>query len=149
MSDPDKGGTSLDGYLPCRLASVVVRLPEAFARVVLASEPVGAGTFEIPIAIEQARQLALAVSGEKAPRPLTGNLVTEVLAAYGIEVPYVAITGIADGNVLAELAVAGADGEVRTFQARPSDALIIALLQPVAAPILVSRELFGQPGPPE
>lgn len=142
MSAPDRHPTSLEGYLPCRLTSLTVRLPESYARVLLTTEAKPASNLEIPIALEQARQLALAISKEKAPRPLIGDLVTEIMTSYGLQIPYVAITGIADGNVLAEMATVASDGKVRTFPARPSDALIIGFLQPVAAPILVAPELF-------
>jgi bifunctional DNase/RNase len=102
--------------------------------------------FEIPISIEQARQLALIVAKERAPRPMTAELMQDVLASYGFNVSYVALDEVVDGNVHAVLAISSQDGRTRLFSARPSDAIMLALLQPVQAPILVTPQLVGQRG---
>jgi bifunctional DNase/RNase len=99
--------------------------------------------FEIPISIEQARQLALIIAKERAPRPMTPELMQNVFVSYGLSVSYVALQDVVDGNVHAILAVSGHDGKTSLFSARPSDAIMLALLQPVQAPILVAPQLVG------
>ncbi len=142
MLEPDS--FNLAGLVPCRLVRVGVDLPEPFARVTLLPDDTSLMEFEIPISIEQARQLALIVAKERAPRPMTAELMQDVLASYGFNVSYVALDEVVDGNVHAVLALSGQDGRTRLFSARPSDAIMLALLQPVQAPILVAPNLVGR-----
>jgi len=137
---------NLAGFVPCRLVRVGVDLPEPFARVTLLPDDTSLMEFEIPISIEQARQLALIVAKERAPRPMTAELMQDVLASYGFNVSYVALDEVVGGNVHAVLAISGQDGRTRLFSARPSDAIMLALLQPVQAPIMVAPQLVGQRG---
>jgi bifunctional DNase/RNase len=134
----------LVGFVPCRVVRVGVDLPEPFTRVTLAPDDLSLVDFEIPISIEQARQLALILAKERAPRPMTAELMVDVLGIYGLSVSYVALESVVEGNVHAVLAVSGQNGKTRLFSARPSDSIMLALLQPVPAPILVAREMVTQ-----
>ncbi|MGC9154998.1 MAG: bifunctional nuclease family protein [Ferrimicrobium sp.] len=135
---------NLAGFVPCRMVRVGVDLPEPFARITLLPDDTSLVAFEIPISIEQARQLSLIVAKERAPRPMTTELMQDILASYGMGVSYVALESVIDGNVHAILALSSQDGRTRLFSARPSDAIMLALLQPVPAPILVSPALVGE-----
>ncbi|WP_298208399.1 bifunctional nuclease family protein [Ferrimicrobium sp.] len=135
---------NLAGFVPCRMVRVGIDLPEPFARITLLPDDTSLVEFEIPISIEQARQLALIVAKERAPRPMTTELMQDILASYGFSVSYVALQAIVDGNVHAVLALSSQDGRTRLFSARPSDAIMLALLQPVQAPILVSPTLVAE-----
>lgn len=141
MLEPDS--FNLAGFVPCRLVRVGVDLPEPFARITLLPDDTSLMEFEIPISIEQARQLSLIIAKERAPRPMTPELMQNVLLAYGLSVSYVALQDVVDGNVHAVLAISGHDGRTSLFSARPSDAIMLALLQPVPAPILVAPQLVG------
>lgn len=135
---------NLAGFVPCRMVRVGVDLPEPFARITLLPDDTSLVEFEIPISIEQARQLSLIVAKERAPRPMTTELMQDILASYGMGVSYVALESVIDGNVHAILALSSQDGRTRLFSARPSDAIMLALLQPVPAPILVSPALVAE-----
>jgi len=87
---------NLAGLVPCRLVRVGVDLPEPFARVTLLPDDTSLMEFEIPISIEQARQLALIVAKERAPRPMTAELMQDVLASYGFNVSYVALDEVVE-----------------------------------------------------
>ncbi|MEX6428911.1 MAG: bifunctional nuclease family protein [Ferrimicrobium sp.] len=132
---------NLVGFVPCRLVRLGVELPEPFARITLLPDDTSLMEFDIPISIEQARQLSLILAKERAPRPMTAELMGDIMAAYGFGVSYVALNDVLDGNVHAVLAVGGQDGHTTLFEARPSDAIMLALLQPVPAPILVAPKL--------
>jgi bifunctional DNase/RNase len=139
----DPENFNLAGFVPCRLIRVGVDLPEPFARITLLPDDTSLVEFDIPISIEQARQLALILAKERAPRPMTTELMQDILAAHGQGVSYVALDDVVEGNVHAILAVSSRDGHIKLFSARPSDAIMLALLQPVPAPILVAPRLVG------
>ncbi|MHB8189392.1 MAG: bifunctional nuclease family protein [Ferrimicrobium sp.] len=138
-------GHALAGFLPCGIVDIAVRLPEAYARVMLRCDSPTLPTYEIPISIEQGRQLSLILRGQRAPRPLSGELASDIITAYGVTIVYVAITGVCDGTVLAEVATMGEGQPTKVFPARPSDAIMLALLGPVPAPILVNPEILTPP----
>jgi bifunctional DNase/RNase len=139
----DPENFNLAGFVPCRLIRVGVDLPEPFARITLLPDDTSLVEFDIPISIEQARQLALILAKERAPRPMTTELMQDILVAHGQGVSYVALDDVVEGNVHAILAVSSRDGHIKLFSARPSDAIMLALLQPVPAPILVAPRLVG------
>jgi len=136
----DAGG--LIGLTPCRVGGVNVALPEPFARLRLVPDDPSLRAIDLPISIEQARFLALVLAKERAPRPMTAELMSEVLRAYGVGIVYVRITGIEEGNFAADIATAGPDGRTRRFVARASDAVLLAMLEPVPAPIMVHPDLL-------
>lgn len=142
--EPQDDAGGLAGLTPCRVGAVTVVLPEPFARLTLVPDDPTLHSLDIPVSIEQARQLALVVAKERPPRPMTAELMRDVLRAYGVAVVYVRITGIADGNFVADIATSGNDGRTRRFDARASDAVMLALLEPVPAPIMVAPSLLGR-----
>jgi hypothetical protein len=79
------------------------------------------------------------------PRPLTHELVTGVLQGFDIDVVAVRLVGRQGAVYFAELDLRGRSGRA-VYSCRPSDGLTIALLQPVAVPILIDRRLFEQAG---
>jgi bifunctional DNase/RNase len=132
----------ITGFVPARIGYVGVRLPDPYAWVRLeVDEP--PGLLEFPISIEQGRYLAQVLGDAKVPRPLTHELVSRIFKAHGITLAYVAIVGESDGNLIGQVATLGEDGSIHHFDARVSDALILAVAQPVIAPILVNPQLFA------
>ena len=99
------------------------------------------GTRAIPIWIgaAEAAAIAMALEGEEPPRPLTHDLMADVLEALGHTVDAVWITEVTQGTFFAVLQI---DGE--QISARPSDAVALALR--VGAPILGAEELLDQVG---
>ena len=87
--------------------------------------PIWIGRFE-------AEALALQLTGAELPRPGTYAFAAGLLAAAGGRVQEVRISRLAEDVFYAEVVVAGPDG-TRTVDARPSDALNLALL--TGAPI--------------
>lgn len=139
----DAGG--LIGLTPCRVGGVTVALPEPFARLTLVPDDPTLRALDIPISIEQARFLALVLAKERPPRPMTAELMSDVMRSYGLAVVYVRITGIEGGNFVADIATSGSDARTRRFDARASDAVMLALLEPVPAPIMVHPDLLAGP----
>ena len=107
----------------------------------------------LPIVVtgDQARAIQLAISGEPFERPLTHDLLVEVLTEFGGAIDRVRIDDIADGTFYAKVdAERYEDGEPRpfVFDARPSDAIALAVR--VECPIQVSDAVLDDAGqPPE
>jgi len=122
------------------------------APVVVLRDAVGDRGVAIWIGAAEAGAIALALQGERAPRPLTVDLLAATITALGAEVESVAISAVRSGTYLAEVRVIAADGGRHVIDARPSDAIALALL---AGAVLMARdgllttEHGGIPSPPE
>ncbi len=105
----------------------------------------------LPIFItsDQANSIRLAMAGEPFERPLTHDLLVEMLTEFGGAVDSVRIDDLADGTFYAKIdAERYVDGEREkfVFDARPSDA--IALAARFECPITVSDEILDTAGQP-
>jgi hypothetical protein len=89
--------------------------------------------------------LSHAVRRIPTPRPLTQELLTGILQRFGVDVVAVRLVGRQGAVYFAELDLRGKDTRA-VFSCRPSDALTLALLQPVPAPILIDGRLFETEG---
>ena len=105
----------------------------------------------IPIFIsaDQAKSISHALEGRPFERPLTHDLFVEMLTEFGGAIDRVRVDGLSDNTFLAKIDaeqyVAGERSEV-TFDARPSDAIAIALR--VDCPILVTDPVIETAGRP-
>lgn len=104
----------------------------------------------LPIVVggAEAAAIALAVSGEAPPRPLTHDLMASLVRSLDGHLDAVEVTELRDGAYLASLAVHGPGGPQR-LDTRPSDA--IALAVHLGAPLLVADEVLDEAGtlPPD
>lgn len=101
------------------------------------------------ISTDQAQSIQHALEHEPFERPLTHDLLVEMVGEFGSAVDRVRIDGLADGTFLAKIdAEQYRDGERRqlTFDARPSDAIAIALR--IDCPIEVSESVVDRAGRP-
>jgi len=120
---------------------VGVALPETFARVILRDLDADA-SFTVPVSLDQASQIAAKVRSIEPPRPLSHQLFSSIMLGFDLRVEYVAITGVKEGNFTAEVTVSSTKG-ARTFEARASDAILMALLSDVPVPILADLSLLS------
>jgi hypothetical protein len=101
------------------------------------------------ISTDQAQSIQHALEREPFERPLTHDLLVEMVGEFGSAVDRVRIDGLTDGTFLAKIdAEQYRAGERRklTFDARPSDAIAIALR--VDCPIEVSESVVDRAGRP-
>lgn len=125
------------------VSDVSVRLPETFGRLTFSELDAPKRSLSIPISLEQAGIIAGHLSGRSAPRPMSGDLLCDIMSAFDLSVEVIQITGEANGIFLAQLTVAGAGSRPRSFPCRPSDGVIVALGQPLPVPILVDESLLS------
>lgn len=97
------------------------------------------------IGLPEANAIHLALEGRTPARPLTHDLMIDVLTALGSRLDRVVITDLDDGTFYAELHLTGEDG-VRTVSARPSDGVALAVR--VGAPIHVNEAVLDEAAAP-
>lgn len=94
----------------------------------------------IMIGLFEAQSIAMAISGEDIGRPLTHDLLLSVIDETGSELTRIEVTRLADKTFYALLHVEH-EGEVLEVDARPSDAIALALR--AKAPIFVAEEVLA------
>jgi uncharacterized protein len=91
----------------------------------------------------EAVAIALGLDGVALPRPMTHDLLADLIESLRARIDHVEVTEIREGTFIAEVAVAGPGGE-RRIDSRPSDAIALALR--VDAPVFVSDEVLDESG---
>jgi bifunctional DNase/RNase len=95
----------------------------------------------VPIFIggPEAASIGLALTGETADRPLTHDLMADLVELFQARLDRVDVTELRDGAFLAEMSVSGPGGN-RRLDTRPSDAIALALR--LDAPLYVSDDVL-------
>jgi uncharacterized protein len=144
--DPTTGAPAPAAAFTLALVSAVnVTLPNQHPTVVLRETESPRRQLSFSIGLQDGVVLSHALRRIPTPRPLTHELLTGILQGFDIDVVAVRLVGRQGAVYFAELDLRGRS--VRSVQAcRPSDALCLALLQPVPVPILIDQRLFEQTG---
>lgn len=121
------------------VVGVRVELP-ANQPMVLLREVEGERYLPIWIGSVEATAIAYEQQGVRPVRPMTHDLMKNVIAAFGSSLERVRITSMQDGLYLAELDLPGVD----PVSARPSDAIALALR--TGSPIYAADELMDEAG---
>jgi bifunctional DNase/RNase len=100
-------------------------------------------TLPIFIAAPEATAIAFALQGVRTPRPMTHDLLRDVLEALGARLDRVVITELREKTYYAELQLSGPGGP-RVVSSRPSDA--IALAARTGSPLFVVEEVIDAEG---
>ena len=126
-----------------RLRAVRVDL-QSNTPVLLLQETEGEGrTLPIFIGTPEATAIAYALQGVAMPRPMTHDLVKDVLTAMDVDVERVVITELRSSTYYAELHLRrGAERSI--VSSRPSDAVAVAVR--TSSPLYVSDELMDAEG---
>ncbi len=96
------------------------------------------------IGMSEALAIQLELTGEKARRPLTSDLATDIILRLGAKVERVEITVVKDDTYYATMRIRKADRGVESLDARPSDAIGLALR--FKAPIFVKKSVLNEFG---
>ena len=125
------------------LVGVRVEMPSS-SPIALLREVGGSGrVLPIFIGAPEATAIAFALEEVVTPRPMTHDLLREILDDLGVSLEKVTVTELTDGVFYAELELHGRDG-VHTISSRPSDA--IALAARTGSPIFASEEVLSEAG---
>jgi len=88
----------------------------------------------------EASAIAMELAGVKFARPLTHDLLKQVILGLGADLRKVIITQVKDNTYYAELHIYRGDAVIQ-IDARPSDSIAVALR--LKAPIFTSENLLG------
>ncbi len=95
------------------------------------------------IGAAEATAIAFALEGVEPPRPLTHDLLRDVLVALNAELAAVTVTELRAGTFYADLELRTPGGTLH-ISSRPSDALALALR--TASPIYASESVLDEAG---
>lgn len=88
----------------------------------------------------EATAIAIELQSKSFPRPLTHDLLKEVIKVLGGKLDKVVIDSIQDGTYYATLHIRDKDGNIQEMDARPSDSVALALR--ANSPIYIADEVF-------
>lgn len=108
--------------------------------VVILQERDGARVLPIWIGRPEAESIAAHLHGIPRERPMTHDLIQSLITALDVVLTQVMITRVIEHTYHAEIHLAR-DGEAYVVDARPSDAIAVALR--VGAPILAAADLLN------
>ena len=112
-------------------------------QVICLREQDGPRTFPILVGEFEAGSINRGVRGEPAPRPLTHELALGLIEELGGELQDVVVSSLQDHTYFALVRVRQ-DGELRTVDSRPSDAIALAVHHDPPVPIYVADEVLEE-----
>lgn len=124
------------------LVGVRVELPHN-QPIVLLKEQTGERYLPIWIGAVEATAIAFALQGVETARPLTHDLMRDLLDALTVQVDRIVVTELRDGTFYAEVQMSqGGDGVV--VSSRPSDAIALAVR--TNTPIFADESVLDEAG---
>lgn len=131
---------------PISPVSVIALLEEqtSASPVVILYEPQSNKVVPIWIGNTEARAIAFALSKEKSPRPLTHELIKATIEKLGATCVRVIIDSIKDHTFYATIYLQQRDQTTIAIDARPSDAIALAL--ETKAPLFVNQSVLMEAG---
>jgi hypothetical protein len=111
-------------------------------QVIYLKEVDGDRTFPILIGIFEATSIDRRVKGFESPRPLTHDLICSVVENLGAKLQDVVINELREHTYFAKLRVLS-DGELIEIDARPSDAIAVAVTCDPVLPIYVNEDVLN------
>lgn len=125
------------------LIGVRVELPSNVPIMLLRERSGERRVLPIFIGGPEATAIAFALDGVETPRPMTHDLLVNVLGDLGVTLEQIAITDLSEGTFFAELTLRSAAGE-QVVSSRPSDA--VALAARVGARIVAAEHVLDEAG---
>ena len=128
--------------LEMSLVGVRVELPSN-QPIVLLKEVTGDRYLPIWIGAVEATAIAFALQGIETPRPMTHDLLRDILDQTDVQVDRILISELVDQTFYATISM-GLNGKSVEVSSRPSDAIALAVR--INAPIFASEDVLDQAG---
>ncbi len=125
-----------------QVADVVFDFAAVTAKLVLREAEGARREVTIPIALNDATTIFQAWKHEVGRRPTSSELTGHILEEVHADVIATRIVKVESGVYYAELDLMTPRGR-KVFDARPSDAIAIALRQTVQAPLLIAEDILA------
>jgi bifunctional DNase/RNase len=135
-------GVSFRIMIELSLVGVRVELPSN-QPIVLLKENDGERYLPIWIGAVEATAIAFALQGIQTPRPMTHDLMRDILEETNIEVERILISELVDQTFFAVIRMSK-NGQSSEVSSRPSDAIALAVR--INAPIFAAEEVLEQAG---
>ena len=129
--------------IPVEVVGVRIEMPSN-QPIVLLKEISGSRYLPIWVGTAEATAIAFCQQGLKPQRPLTHDLLVDILNSEKIRLRSVHLTELRDGIFYSDLVLVNENGQEQKVSSRPSDAVALAVR--VEAPILATNELFEEAG---
>ncbi|MCD6404225.1 MAG: bifunctional nuclease family protein [Planctomycetes bacterium] len=126
----------------CQISKIIINEKQD-GQVIWIQEKDGGRAFAVIVGFFEANALRDRVKGFNPPRPMTHNLVANVIHDLGGRLERVVVTELKNNTYYARLVV-GRDGQSVRIDARPSDALVVAVQED--APIYVAEDVLNEAG---
>ena len=111
-------------------------------QVIVLKEKNGTKTLTIVIGLIEASSIKMKLSGIKAPRPLTHDLLYSTIESLKAKVEKIVIDKLENNTFYAKIFITSENQEARIIDARPSDSIALAVR--AKAPIFVEEEVLEQ-----
>ncbi|MFQ6614596.1 MAG: bifunctional nuclease domain-containing protein [Fidelibacterota bacterium] len=134
---------STQDYVTVKVDRISFHTPSRSYAAVL-KEVTGDRLLPVIIGAFEAQSIALALEYMETPRPLTHDLIGSIIQSFHYKLSGVKITDLVDGVFYARMEIQGRETEQKEIDARPSDAIAVALR--LSAPIVVSEKVMEEAG---
>lgn len=114
--------------------------PATSMPIVILKDKEGKRTLPIWMGVFEAGAIAMELEGVVAPRPLTYDLIKSIIEGLQGKVSQVCVHSLQDHTFFAKITISQGKKKIINIDARPSDALALALRAGV--PIYVSEEVI-------
>ncbi|MCQ3806563.1 MAG: bifunctional nuclease family protein [Acidimicrobiaceae bacterium] len=125
------------------LIGVRVEMPTNAPMVLLRERAGGDRIVPIYIGAQEATAIALALDGVDTPRPMTHDLMRDLLEELSVDLVRVVVTGLHEKTFFAELHLCVAD-QTHVVSSRPSDAIALAVR--TDTPIFAEEAVINEVG---
>ncbi len=124
--------------IPLKVHGVLVD-PNTDTQIVVLRDEINADVLPIWVGTTEGTAIRLALEDVVAPRPMSHDLMTNLSAHLGMKITHVVVTDVQNNTYYATIHLS-ANGLERTVDARPSDAIALALR--AKCPIYVTHEVL-------
>lgn len=111
-------------------------------QVIVLKEKNGVKTLTIVIGLLEASSIKMKLSGIKAPRPLTHDLLYSIIESLKVKVEKITIDKLENNTFYAKIFITSENQETKVIDARPSDSIALAVR--AKAPLFVEEEVLEQ-----
>jgi bifunctional DNase/RNase len=130
------------GFTEMQVDSIRVH-QQSNQHVVILKEKAADRYLPIWIGLYEANAIALKITGIAPPRPITHDLISNILRDMGARITRVEVSSLSDDVFYARILM-NVDGRKIDVDARPSDAIALAVR--AEAPIMVANEVLEKAG---
>jgi hypothetical protein len=116
-------------------------------QVIVLKEKDGERQIPVVIGFMEASSIRLKISGVDVPRPMTHDLLVNVIEVLGGRLERVLIDKLVDNTFHAKLEIRSKEGEIKLIDARPSDSIAMAVR--LKSPIFVADDIFNKSAIPQ